>query len=731
MIELTFQRSGWITIGLTAIGAALVALSYLKLDAPVPRRFKVGALTLKLCALALISIALLKPTLVSTERVMRRSDLIVLIDRSESMSIPDAGGRPRLELAKERLKAALEMLRERFNLQIYSFGSDLRPVKSLDEVKPDSPSTEIVRSIESAINAWRGGELSGVILISDGVDTSGRGIPSDLPVPIYAVGVGSPWPPRDVAVASVYAPSIAYTDRICRVRVFVRSRGYGGEKVQLTIRRADGGEEIRRLIELREGLTEVEFKLKPASEGSYTYLTSLPTLPGELSDANNRKLFTLKVVRSKLKVLAVESTPRWEFAFLRRALDRDPNLELSYLVIPPKDPEGRGYIPVESGLKRFPGSLTELMGYDVLIVGDLDSGSLSADQFDMIARYVERGGGIIFLPGKRALGPRGLGGTALRRVLPVTVPPQGCIFREEEFNPTLTLQGVYHPAMRLEGTAEANAELWRDLPPLEGIFTGFSLKPGAIVLAEYKAEADLPVILFQRYGSGKVLFIAAEGLWGWDFKIWGTLAGPPRGKETPYRRFWAQAIRWIGTKERAKLVSASLQKGEFRVGEEAVVTIEVYDETLSPVSGADVRAAVKTPYGKSIPLTVREAPGSEGIYIARHRLSREGGYLFEVEARYGGALLGREEVRCEAQGMTLEFENPALDEGFLRGIARASGGEYLTVDQLDRLPDAVKAEERFVTMREEREIWDTPLLLAALSLILGAEWVIRRRRDLM
>jgi len=162
-----------------------------------------------------------------------------------------------------------------------------------------------------------------------------------------------------------------------------------------------------------------------------------------------------------------------------------------------------------------------------------------------------------------------------------------------------------------------------------------------------------------------------------------------------------------------------------------VLTIEVYDETLSPVSGAEVRAEVETPYGKSIPLTVREAPGAEGIYIARHRLSREGSYLFKVEARYGGAFLGRDEARCEAQRMTLEFENPALDEGFLRRIARASGGEYLSADQLDRLPEAVKAEERFVTMREEREVWDTPLLLAAVSLILSAEWILRRRRDLM
>ncbi|HID57456.1 TPA: hypothetical protein EYP37_13055 [Candidatus Poribacteria bacterium] len=712
----------------------IVVASYLRLKSP-EGRYRAALMTLRGVALLVLTLALLGPTLIFSEKVRRKPDLILLVDTSRSMTIKDEG-ESRIGSVKEALSSGiLEKLNERFELHGYTFGSSLRGSLDVERLEADDDSTQITSSLLSAVDTWRGRPLAGVVLLSDGADTSKRPLPRKLPVRVYAVGVGSPKPPKDIRIISISVPPIAYVDHAAELSLFIENLGYDGDKIQVTLRENEGGAEMRKLIELKGQTVQVEFQIRPSAEGDFTYTLSLPTLPGEISSQNNSRVFPLKVVKSKLRVLFIESTPGWEFAFLKRALEADPNVKPDYLLIPRRRPPGtipslKGSIPIEGGLEGLP-KPGDLAKYDVLIIGDLDSSSLTKGEFESIVRYVSSGGGVIFLPGRSSMGSRGLTKTPLARLLPVSIPPQGCILRSEEFNPILTSEGMYHPVMRLGGTKEENLAAWRDLPPLEGLFTGFSPKPGASILALFRAETDLPVVLFQRYGSGKVLFIGGIGLWGWDFKVWGTLTARPRDSNRPYRRFWAQAIRWIGTRTTAKLVSASLVKKIFQLGERGDLTVRVYDETFTPVEGAQVEVTLKTPYGKELPLEVEEALGTAGVYTASYKFLREGSYRFNVKARYGGALLGEDSVRCEVQRSTLEFEKPYLDEGYLKKLAEISGGRYIGLEDLDRLPKMIKAEDEFLILQREREIWDTPLLLVVVALILSAEWILRKRRDLM
>jgi len=712
----------------------IVVASYLRLKNP-EGKYRVALVTLRGLAVFILTLALLEPTLIFSEKMRRKPDLILLVDTSRSMSIEDRGEK-RIDRVKRALSdGILERLSDRFELHGYTFGSSLRSSLDVEKLEADDDSTQIISSLLSAVDTWRGRPLAGVILLSDGADTSGRPLPRGLPVPVFAVGIGPPRPPKDIRITSISVPPIAYVGHTTEVNVFIENLEYDGEKIQVTLRENEGGAEVRKLTELKGRTVQVKFQLRPSAEGDFTYTLSLPTLPDEVSSENNSRVFPLKVVKSKLKVLLVESTPRWEFAFLKRALDGDPNVKPDYLILPRRRPPGtipslKGSVPIEGGLKGLP-KPGDLARYDVLVIGDLDSSSLTRGEFESIVRYVSSGGGVIFLPGKSSMGSRGLTRTPLARLLPISIPPQGCIFRSEEFNPTLSREGMYHPVMRLGGTKEENLAAWKDLPPLEGLFTGLSPKPGASVLAVYRAETDLPVVLFQRYGSGKVLFIGGAGLWGWDFKVWGALAGRPKDSNTPYRRFWAQAIRWIGTRTTARLVSASLGKKIFQLGERGDLTVRVYDETFTPLKNAQVEVTLKTPYSKELPLEVDEVEGAAGVYTASYRFLREGSYRFSVRARYGGALMGEDSVRCEVRRSTLEFEKPYLDEGYLKKLAEISGGRYIRLRDLDRLPKMIKAEDEFLILQREREIWDTPLLLGVVALILSAEWILRKRRDLM
>ena len=77
-----------------------------------------------------------------------------------------------------------------------------------------------------------------------------------------------------------------------------------------------------------------------------------------------------------LKVLVIESYPRWEYRYLRNALERDPGVELSCLLFHPglsKRGGGPGY------LQEFPPTSEELAKYDVVFLGDVGVQPGSAD----------------------------------------------------------------------------------------------------------------------------------------------------------------------------------------------------------------------------------------------------------------------------------------------------------------------------------------------------------------
>ena len=115
---------------------------------------------------------------------------------------------------------------------------------------------------------------------------------------------------------------------------------------------------------------------------------------------NNRLTAPISIREEKLRVLVVESYPRWEYRYLRNALSRDPGVEVSCLLFHP------GLSKVGGGnkdyIKEFPAGLDELSKYDVVFLGDVgvDDGQLTAEQCRLLQGLVEhQASGLVFMPG--------------------------------------------------------------------------------------------------------------------------------------------------------------------------------------------------------------------------------------------------------------------------------------------------------------------------------------------
>src|SRR5688500_4906744 len=89
----------WLLVALVAAAAALAWLAYRQLNASVARR--AALMALRLLTLVLLIVLLMRPVARTDVDNMRDVIVPVLVDASRSMSIEDAGGRRRIDVARD------------------------------------------------------------------------------------------------------------------------------------------------------------------------------------------------------------------------------------------------------------------------------------------------------------------------------------------------------------------------------------------------------------------------------------------------------------------------------------------------------------------------------------------------------------------------------------------------------------------------------------------------------
>jgi len=639
-----------------------------------------------------------------------------------------------------------------------SEGSSERTLSSSKlPISADGTLTDLGGAISKSVNDWKGQPTAGVVLLTDGRDNSGSGVAlsrpnvANLDVPIYPVGIGNSVAPKDVKLGKIEVSPVAYVGHNVPVNVTLINSGYDGEKIQVNLLPASSqGKKVvdAAFVTLSKDVPQqtISYEITPQKEGNFGYSVLVPALPDEFTTENNQASFFLKVIKSQLRVLYIDSRPRWEYAFLKRALLRDPNIEADCVILSQKSlARLRGtllantgkYYPQETrkrvaevpdfGNQRFPNTAAGLNAYDVLILGDMQPSNFTAQQLQFIKDFVEqRGKAIIFLGGKRSLGRNGFGKGELQNLLPVIIPPNGCFARDEDFNPSLTTEGFYHPIARLGDSRQKNEAAWRDLPPLTLSYIGARLRAGASVLAEYRQVRSAPIIVFQRYGNGKSLLIATDSLWNWDFGIRAF-----KEEADYYHRFWAQTIRWMATRADAKLVNADTNKRIYNLNEEVHIIARIYNESYLPTSQAQLSIEVTPPRGTPYHIPGNVDTEVEGLYSAKFRATEKGTYKITVAASLGGVELGTDSVEFVVEIPLVEFETPQLNEELLEKLAASSAGSYTKLEEVKSLPQKIKNVGETIVETHEIDLWDNPIVLIIIVGILGAEWILRKWKGLV
>jgi uncharacterized membrane protein len=516
----------------------------------------------------------------------------------------------------------------------------------------------------------------------------------------------------------------------------VSQTGYAGATVPIFVE--DGGrivasEDITLPGNGDSDTVRVRFKLDET--GARQFRFRIPSQAGEDVEQNNSRDALIEVYDRREKILFLEGEPRFEPKFVRLAVEKDDNVQVALLqrtaVATSNAPDKYLRLGIDSPEELqggFPDTREALFEYRGIIIGSVEASAFTPEQQRMLEDFIDvRGGGLIALGGDRAFAEGGWAGTPVSNALPVvldarqrtpTYPPFELVVRP-------TPAGLNHPAVQIaEAGADVN-EAWRKLPPVYTQNTLGELKPGATLLLNGVADrgGDRPVLAYQRYGRGKALVLAVQDTWMW--RMHHTMAV----EDMTHHTFWQRLLRWVvdGVPDRV-MVAARPERVER--GEPVSLTADVFDAEYAGVNDARVVARVTAPSGKAESVPMEWTVERDGEYMARFTPAEDGVHVITVSGARAADTLGEGRASIQVAPSDAEYFDAAMRAPLLRRIAEETEGRFFRASEAAGLAEAISYSGRGITVVEEKELWDMPIVLVALLGLMGAEWVFRRRKGL-
>ncbi len=744
--DFTFA-SPWPTL-LILVGVALVTVpalvTYGAARGDSERTDRIMMAAIRLGLVAVLVFILFQPTLILTSVVPQRNFVGILIDDSQSMRITDDDGVARNDFVQSTFSAEgselLTALSEKFTLRFFRFSRDASRLNNMDDLSYSGTATDLGNAMVRAQEELAGVPISGLVVISDGADNSGETLAESLlplqagGIPVYTVGLGEEELSPDVQLSRVEMPRTVLVGTSLVVDVIVSHRGYSGRTVQLLVEDTGVLLASEDVTFERDGEPVVaRVRIEAEDAGPRLLRFRVAAQEGERVTENNVRDVLVDVVSGAEKILYFEGEPRWEVKFLRRAVSEDENLQVVVLQRTAESKFLRLDVDdAEELAAGFPKTREELFRYRALILGSVEASFFTHDQLDMIADFVsQRGGGLLVLGGRNAFAEGGYQGTRLAEALPVFMDDDLSTGAEPYYTElfiTPTRTGLTHPATQLgQDDSEAVRELWESLPPVTTLNPITRLKPGATGLLTGGPEDDRDrqvVLAYHRYGRGKVIALPIQDSWTWQMHVDIPL------EDQTHETFWRQLLRWLsdGVPDQ---VEAQGEREVVEPGQPVNLTVEVGDSAYAGVNNGNVVAVVHDPSGNSTTVPLDWDVEQDGHYEGGFPTAGPGLYEVSVHATRAGDSIGTAVTYVNVAPSDAEYFDASMRGTTLRRVADQTGGLFYTPETVETLPEDIGLTGAGVTLTEERDLWDMPILLILVLGLMAAEWGYRRKRGLI
>ena len=194
---------------------AIAFISYRVLRSRVQWRERAVLSALRIAALAIILFCIFRPVLVVKAAVAQQNVVGILIDDSRSMQLPEGntGTATRADRVRQTFgnpdSPTMKALSDKFLVRTFRFSSSTARVSAPADLTFGGTQTRLANAIESARQELAGLPVSGLVLVTDGADTTDATVADALlaskadALPVFTVGVGQETLAHDIQIGRV------------------------------------------------------------------------------------------------------------------------------------------------------------------------------------------------------------------------------------------------------------------------------------------------------------------------------------------------------------------------------------------------------------------------------------------------------------------------------------------------------------------------------------------------
>jgi len=300
----------------------------------------------------------------------------------------------------------------------------------------------------------------------------------------------------------------------------------------------------------------------------------------------------------------------------------------------------------------------------------------------------------------------------------------------------ITPEGERSPLMNIAGDPETSKRLWENEPTWRQDWSYPALR--AKTLARVLAESDhprhenkfgrRPLIATMLYGRGRVLYVGVDELWRMRRE-----AG-----DRYFYRFYGEAVRHLAT---YKLLGGNTRfkiltdRDSYALDDPVRVTLDVLDRDYNPSAEPAQTIQLDMPGDapgtrEVVDLSVAAAGQEEpGVFRRTIVPTRPGQYRLSAAARAPGEEPA--EKLFSVVRSSLEGRDLLLDEPSLRSLSDTSaGGRFLHLWELPQLSPPKRSKPVPTDVRPD-DLWDNGWTILVALVLLGTEWLLRKRYQLV
>ncbi|RKS52984.1 hypothetical protein BC962_1229 [Gillisia mitskevichiae] len=626
-------------------------------------------------------ILLINPKIRHTEFETIKPELVLAIDRSESI-----GNLGKIDSINSLVKNFKDnkVLNENFDISVYNFGGNIEPENN-DSIKIDRNKTDIYKAI-SQLNKLYKDKSTALLLISDGNSTYGQDYEFTKlndKFTLNSVVAGDTATSVDLSINSVNVNKYAFLNNEFPVEILLNYTG---------------GDAIKANFQLKQGNTTLfnktlDFDNEHASEiinttltakqlGTRIYEASITSPQNEKNLINNNRKFAVEVIDERTNILLLSDISHPDIGALKKSIENNKQREVKL-----KDIDGF--------------DISEINDYQLVILYQPNN------KFNIILKELD----------KKNIN---------RLIITGTKTDWNFLNNAQQYfsktlsNQTQDLFPVYNENFLQYQSGDIG---FSNFPPLEDSFGTLKLaaESGNTLLYQKLEGIETQQALLSIFETSnlKTGVLFGENLWKWRLESFRLTGNFER-----IDNFWNKLIQYLSASKKRDRLTYNLES-VYLENEQILVTAQFFDQNYIFSPDVDLSINIKNIDSKET-IEAQMLPSSNFYKVELDGLSF-GEYQFTIREETTGIV---QKGSFQVLEYNLEQQFTSANFSKMNFLASNNSGQtYLLGEEL-KIIKALTGDKRFVSVQKSDEktvpLIDWKYLLILLVLSLSAEWFTRK-----